>query len=150
MNEMSVILIPMQEAGLLLPQDIIGKVFPYAPTLSFDEASEFVLGGLLIQNEKVPLVDFNFGKVRTDDIDTASFRLILVSTITEEARYSRYAILSHGEPELYHLREEMLEVVPTIKNHRYITQSVKIRDRADSGNFVILDLPLFETELHMR
>ena len=150
MNEMSVILIPTQEAGLLLPQDIIGKVFPYAPTLSFDEASEFVLGGLLIQNEKVPLVDFNFGKVRTDDIDTASFRLILVSTITEEARYSRYAILSHGEPELYQLREEMLEVVPTVKNHRYITQSVKIRDRVDSGNFVILDLPLFETELHMR
>lgn len=150
MNEMDVILIPSPGAGLLLPQAIVGKVFPYAPTLSFDEASEFVLGGLLIQNEKVPLVDFNFAKVRSEDMDTAGYRLILVSTITEEARYSRYAVLSHGEPELYRLREEALELVPTAKNHRYITQSVTIRDRADAGNFVILDLPLFETELHMR
>lgn len=147
---MDVILIPTAGPGLLLPQAIVGKVFPYAPTLSFDEASEFVLGGLLIQNEKVPLVDFNFAKVRSAEIDTAGFRLILVSTITEEARYSRYAILSHGEPELYRLREDTLAVVPAAKNHRYIAQSVKIGDRADPLPYVILDLPLFETELHMR
>lgn len=150
MNEMDVILIPTAGAGLLLPQAIVGKVFPYAPTLSFDEASEFVLGGLLIQNEKVPLVDFNFDKTDTEAADTASFRLILVSTISEDTRYSRYAILAHGEPELYRLREEAVEVVPTAKNHRYIAQSVKIRDHADAGPFILLDLPLFETELHMR
>ena len=104
MNEMDVILIPTAGPGLLLPQVIVGKVFPYAPTLSFDEASEFVLGGLLIQNEKVPLVDFNFGNSAAGEVDSAGFRLILVSTISEESRYSRYAILAHGEPELYHLR----------------------------------------------
>lgn len=150
MNMMDVILIPTAGAGLLLPQAIVGRVFPYAPTLSFDEASEFVLGGLLIQNEKVPLVDFNFGKVRHEEVDTAGFRLVLVSTITEEARYSRYAILAHGEPELHRLREDKLAVVPTVKNHRYIAQSVTISDRADPEAYVILDLPLFETELHMR
>ena len=150
MNVMDVILIPTAGPGLLLPQAIVGKVFPYAPTLSFDEASEFVLGGLLIQNEKVPLVDFNFGNSAAGEVDSAGFRLILVSTISEESRYSRYAILAHGEPELYHLREEDLEVVPSPKNHRYIAQSVTIHGKGGGGIFIIPDLPLFETELHMR
>lgn len=150
MKEMDVLLIPGATSGLLLPQAIVGKVFPYAPTLSFDEASEFVLGGLLIQNEKVPLVDFNFGNHATGEADSAGFRLILVSTISEESRYSRYAILAHGEPELYRLREEDLEVVPSAKNHRYIAQSVTIRSRGGQDTYIIPDLPLFETELHMR
>lgn len=150
MNEMDVILIPTAGQGLLLPQAIVGKVFPYAPTLSFDEASEFVQGGLLIQNEKVPLVDFNFINQASDRGDTAGFRLILISTITEEARYSRYAVLAHGEPELYHLHEDELEIAPATKNHRYIAQSVKIRGREDNTTYIIPDLPLFETELHMR
>lgn len=150
MSEADVILIPAAGAGLLLPQALVGKVFPYAPTLSFDEASEFVMGGLLIQNEKVPLVDFNFDKVCSEDADTTAFRLILVATITDKARYSRYAVLSHGEPALHRLREDTIEVVPVAKNHRYIAQSVKIRDRGDTEPYLILDLPLFETELHMR
>lgn len=150
MNEMDVILIPTAGPGLLLPQAIVGKVFPYAPTLSFDEASEFVLGGLLIQNEKVPLLDFNFSSNPAREVDSAGFRLILVSTISEESRYSRYAVLAHGEPELYRLREEDLEVVPSPKNHRYIAQSVTIRSRGGQETYIIPDLPLFETELHMR
>ncbi|MDO4776615.1 MAG: hypothetical protein Q4A06_04060 [Cardiobacteriaceae bacterium] len=150
MNEMDVILIPTAGPGLLLPQAIVGKVFPYAPTLSFDEASEFVLGGLLIQNEKVPLLDFNFGHSAASEVDSAGFRLILVSTISEESRYSRYAILAHGEPELYLLREEDVDVVPSPRNHRYIAQSVTIRSRGGQETYIIPDLPLFETELHMR
>lgn len=150
MNEMDVILIPTAGPGLLLPQAIVGKVFPYAPTLSFDEASEFVLGGLLIQNEKVPLVDFNFANIDASNADTAGFRLLLVSTISEESRYSRYAILAHGEPELHRLREDDIDVVSAAKNHRYIARSVTIRSLGGQTTYVIPDLPLFETELHMR
>ena len=58
MNQINVMLVPTAQDYLILPAELIAHVFPYAPPLLIDSGSEYIIGGLLIQNDKIPLVDY--------------------------------------------------------------------------------------------
>lgn len=147
MADIEVILIPSGgEEWLVFPQAIVGRVYPYAPALSAENASEFVVGSMLVQNEKMPVLNFVFTSKEVPYEET--YRIILVSTITNKSSYRRYAVISYGEPILIKVNEKEITKLSD-SNHRFIAQYVSIANQSDK-KIALLDLPLFEAELRMR
>lgn len=146
-DTIDIVLVPTAgEEWLIFPQSIVGRVYPFAPSLSAENASEFVVGNILIQNEKMPVLDFEFN-TRPEEYD-GTYRIVLVSTITNQSAFRRYAVISSGEPELMSINRNQLVKVSD-GNHRFIAQYVSIHGQ-QSKRIALLDLPLFEAELKMR
>lgn len=112
-----------------------------------------MVGGILIQNEKLPLLDFDFSHQRSAlsllEDDTSGYHFVLVKTITTKSPYRSYAILSHGQPQLREIGADELKALPRITDHRYIAQFVDLPSKMDKQSIVILNLPQFEQELSM-
>lgn len=147
MADLDIVLVPCGgHEWLVLPQSIVGRVYPYAPALSAENASAFVVGSMLVQNEKMPVLDFRFAPRETEY--EGIYRIVLVSTITNQSSFRRYAIISSGEPELTQIREEDIQKLSD-GNHPYVHQYVQIAGQEEK-HIALLNLPLFEAELRMR
>lgn len=147
MADIDVVLLPCKgQQWLLFPQAVVGRVYPYAPTLTTENASEFIVGSMLVQNEKMPVLDFDFEE--TENTYDGVYRILLVSTITNQSMYRRYAVISYGEPELLTLQEEDIRSIKR-GHHRFIAQQVAIEGH-EQKTIYLPDLPLFESELRMR
>lgn len=148
MADIDIVLLPLRgQQWLLFPQAVVGRVYPFAPTLTAENASEFVTGSMLVQNEKMPVLDFDFDGL--ENVYDGVYRILLVSTITNHSMYRRYAVISYGEPELLSIREEDIQTVKRVGHHRFIAQQVSIEGH-ENKTIYLPDLPLFETELRMR
>lgn len=150
MSSLSVMLIPTVTEYLLLPAGMVNWVFPYAPSLTVDEYSEFVIGGLLIQNDKLPLLDFSFHPQKDSDHEkgNSADRIVLVSALSTKSRFRRFAILSHGAPETLTVSQGDIKTIAK-GNHRYIAQYVSLAEQDKSRKIAIPNLPILETELVM-
>ena len=151
MSQLRVLLIPTANEYLLLPQNMLSHIYPYAPPMQVESASEFVIGGVLINNEKLPILDFDFGSPlpKRDTVDNSSNHLIMVKTTTTQSAYRSYAILSHGEPLLREISSESLEKVPK-EGHPYVAQYVTLENSEGlSREIVILNLSQLEKDLSM-
>ncbi len=147
MADIDVVLLPCRgKKWLLFPRAIVGRVYPFAPMLTVENASEFVIGSIIVQNEKMPVLDFNFSASK-DEYDGV-FRILLISTITEQAICRRYAVLSYGEPEIINISDELIKTVSK-GEHRYVAQHVAIDDHEDKEIY-LLDLPFFEVDLRVK
>ena len=146
MERLAVVLIPIGHEYLILPQAMLNHIYPYALPLSVDQSSEFVVGGVFIQNAKLPLLDFAFSP--SPDDSESGWYLVLAQTITTQSSYRTYAIVSHGEPRLLELSPEE---ITTLKagDHRYIAQYVSIPYMPAENPVIVLDLEQLEQELSM-
>lgn len=147
MADIDVVLIPSGGAELLIfPQTLVSRVFPYAPPLSSETETQFVVGSMLVNNEKMPVVDFIFTP-RMEPYE-GNQRIVLVSTISSDVGFLRYSIVSYGEPITQTINESGL-VTKQIGGHRFIAQYANIIGYEQTPA-VILDLPKFESELKMK
>lgn len=146
MERLAVVLIPIGREFLILPQAMLNHIYPYALPLSVDQSSEFVVGGVFIQNAKLPLLDFAFTP-HPDDLE-GGWHLVLAQTITTQSSYRTYAILSRGEPQLLELTAEEIRTLKA-GDHRYIAQYVSIPYIAEERPVIVLNLEQLEQELSM-
>lgn len=146
MNEMDVMIIPGGgQEWLMLPQTLVSRIYPYAPPLSVESASEFVVGSLLVENEKVPVLDFVF--TAREKPYEGGYRMVLVKTITNQSIFHRYALVSYGEPEIIHIGDAQLQKL-TGNYHPLVAQCLALEGR-DGMRAMVLDLPEFESGLNI-
>lgn len=149
MSEMEVMMIPTRgQETLVFPRELIYRVYPYAPTLDAEEASEYVVGSMLLENEKIPVVDFEFSTRKTP-VDENNRRLVLISTITSAAAFHRYALISYGQPRLIQLAEAQLHLTEHEAKSNLIADFISLTGREET-ELAILDIPAFEAQLKMR
>lgn len=151
MKRLRVALIPTAGGYLLLPQSILNQIYPYAPALSIDQGSEFLVGCILIQNEKLPLLNFDFesrDQALPKGEETSNYHFVLVQTISTRSPYRSYAVLARGMPQIFELNEQELSQVKE-GDHRYIAQYVQF-PQAPSAPIMILNLEALESELSMN
>ena len=61
MDKLEIVLVPCSgNLWLAFPKEIMVQIYPYAPLLSVENAGEFVAGAMLLQNEKLPVLGFQF------------------------------------------------------------------------------------------
>ena len=150
MNQINVMLVPTAQDYLILPAELIAHVFPYAPPLLIDSGSEYVIGGLLIQNDKIPLVDYFSNKPLAElkDEDRSNYRVILVNAVNPQGRYRQYAILAHGQPQIANIGENDLTSLGK-GSHRYIARYVSFSGYDSDKHIILPNLPALEAELTM-
>lgn len=148
---MEVWLIPFAKGYLLVPADLVERSFPYAPYMKYDETSRFVLGGIVLANEKIPLLDFS--DENADNIpphDTEKSRLVLLSSITSDCIFERYAVIAYDEPKKIALNKEAdIENVDENQSlDNYFVSEVKI-NKVSYQPIYLPNLLLIEKELKM-
>ena len=148
MEQLSITLVPTAHETLILPSAIVAHIYPYAPPLLIDQASEFVIGGLLIGTDKLPLLDLFTTEAESKEEDRNSFRVVLVSAVTSQSPFMQYAILAHGEPLIMNAGED--DIRPLGKgSHRYISRYVTLAGHEDGKRIVLPNLMALEAELTM-
>ena len=150
MNQINIMLVPTAQDYLVLPAELVAHVFPYAPPLLIDGGSEYIIGGLLVQNDKIPLLDFFSHKPLAErkEEDRSNYRVILVNAVNPQGRYRQYAILAHGEPLIMNASED--DIRPLGKgSHRYISRYVTLAGHEDGKRIVLPNLMALEAELTM-
>lgn len=149
-DSLELILIPTASQWLVFPKELVSNIYPYAPSLSIEEGSPFVIGSLLVENEIIPFVDLDFNHQRTQFDTTQGFRIVMVATISMHAKYSHYAVLSYEEP-LQLTGDNSIFKNVVDGTHTYIAKQATIKDeRLENKSCIIPNLPLFESELSMR
>ncbi|MDO4642296.1 MAG: hypothetical protein Q4A74_00470 [Cardiobacteriaceae bacterium] len=148
MKQINIMLVPTEDEYLVFPAEIVAHVFPYAPPLLVDDASEFVIGGLLIQSDKLPLLDLFADEKSAQKDGRSSFRVVLISAISTQSRFRQYAILSHGEPLIMNAAEEDIKSLGK-GNHRYASRYVSLAGHDDGKRIILPNLMALEAELTM-
>ena len=148
MEQLSITLVPTAHETLILPSAIVAHIYPYAPPLLIDQASEFVIGGLLIGIDKLPLLDLFTTEAESKEEDRNSFRVVLVSAVTSQSPFMQYAILAHGEPLIMNAGEEDITSLGK-GSHRYIMRYVTLAGHEDGKRIALPNLMALEAELTM-
>ena len=147
MADMDIVIIPSGgREWLMFPQALVSHIYPYASPLGVESASEFVVGSLLVENEKMPVLDFVF--TARERPYEGSYRLVLVATITNQSLFRTYALVSYGVPKILQLGDEQLQKQEGAY-HRFVVHCLTI-DGEDGAPAVVLDLPKFESELKIK
>ena len=145
MADMELVLIPCSgRLWLAYPECLVGRFYPYAPLLSVENGSEFVAGAMLVQNEKLPVLNFTFEK--SEKNYDGLLRIVLISTI-KNLKLQHYAIVSYGEPKKVSVSEGRVRSDGP-GDHPYISQYIIVNEH-EQKRIAILDLPKFEDDLRM-
>ena len=139
MEQLSITLVPTAHETLILPSAIVAHIYPYAPPLLIDQASEFVIGGLL---------DLFTTEAESKEEDRNSFRVVLVSAVTSQSPFMQYAILAHGQPQIANIGENDLTSLGK-GSHRYISRYVSFSGYDSDKHIILPNLPALEAELTM-
>ncbi len=59
MDKIEVLLIPFGDNAVIIPKEIVEYILPYAPPLPFHNAHEAVIGSLIYQSERAPVIDLS-------------------------------------------------------------------------------------------
>lgn len=146
---LNVMMVPFQQGRIaLLPRELVEYVLPYAPPLPSSYAHRALIGSLIYQNEKVPVLDLAvlYGGEETllSEID-GNRRIVIVSCLQKNEEFSSYAILATKAPNMINVSAEELhdtdDEVPM-----FFHSKVSVAPQSGVQTFFILDLPSIEAE----
>lgn len=99
-NELSCVLIPLQDGQLLLPQVCIAEIVPWRRIKPIEDAPDWCLGMLGWRGEAVPVVRFERLNHARGDGPAVGRCLVVMNRTSELAATPFYAIAAEGLPRL--------------------------------------------------
>lgn len=102
-QHLEVMVVPFRhENAVILPRNLVEYVLPYATPLPSDYPHSALVGSIIYQNEKVPVIDVDvlFSQQRRQLGISGRQRIIIVSCINEHSEFSSYAIIAEDAPHL--------------------------------------------------
>lgn len=153
-DTLQIMLIPFQEnAAVLLPRNLTEYVLPYAPPLPSSYSKSALVGSLIYQNEKVPVVDLESlyqDKAPVLPAIGSQARLVMVSCLTSHGEFTRYALIANQPPLLLMLDksdlvEEADDALPSFFHSRVMMKSQNNREFLFVPDLIELEKTLFST-----
>lgn len=106
---MKILLIPYQQnESIILPKNLVKYVLPYAPVLPSTLKHPLVIGSLIYENEKIPIVNFSTQFTAIDNRNSQA-KLIIVACIADESPVNYYAVVANHSPRMLDIAEKDLE-----------------------------------------
>lgn len=147
MDKIEVLLILFGENVVLIPRELVDYVLPYAPPLPFHSKHEAVIGSLIYQSERAPVIDLSkFEPIFEDSEEFGKKRYVIVSSVTDKSRYNSYALLSLVPPRILTLERQMIEDLYTPKEGPFYGK-IKYGNEYSYQYAYILDFEEFEQTL---
>ncbi len=147
MNKIEVLLIPFGDNAVIIPKDIVEYILPYAPPLPFQNDQEAVIGSIIYQAERAPVIDLSkYDPVFEIKESFGKKRYIIVSSVSEQSRYNSYALLSLVPPRVLTLDKSMMEDLHVEKDGVFYSK-IRYGNEYAYQYAYILDFEQFEQKL---
>ncbi|MBS9777343.1 MAG: hypothetical protein KGV50_01140 [Gammaproteobacteria bacterium] len=114
-SSLDLLLIPYNDTDTIcVPQNIVDYVLPYAHPLPSESNHKAIIGSLIYQNAKVPILDIarleNADKqMNLPDISDGRYRIVILSAISEDSSCENYAMIASNAPQLVSVSEHNIE-----------------------------------------
>lgn len=147
MDKIEVLLIPFGDNAVIIPKEIVEYILPYAPPLPFQHTHEAVIGSLIYQSERAPVIDLSkYEPVFYTQEAFGKKRYIIVSSVSEQSRYNSYALLSLVPPRMLTLDKSMIEDLQVEKGGPFYGK-IKYGNEYAYQYAYVLDFEKFEQTL---
>ncbi len=147
--QIEAMIIPFQrDVAVVLPRSLVEYVLPYAIPLPSSYSHQALVGSILYQNEKVPILDVSRlleGGKSNKSADSGHRRLVVVSCISEHLEFSSYAIIADDAPRLFKVRESAL--VEVSKELQSPFHSCVKLDKLPQYELLLIDLEVLELQV---
>lgn len=143
---LEVMMVPFrQNEAVILPRNLVEYVLPYAMPLPSSYSHHALVGSLIYQNEKVPVVDVSLLDDKGQVPDSGSRRIVIVSCVSEQEEFSSYAMIADHSPHVLELSTTMIHETAEVTISPFYSR-IEI-DNLASHQLSVLDLTALEMEL---
>lgn len=104
------LLISVQGGQAILPNSVIVEVLPFATPLKIESAPHWVVGAMLWRNLTTPLISLGRLIFRVSAESDLNSRIIIVNTLSADARLPHFGILGTSAPRPINLQREELKL----------------------------------------
>ncbi len=110
-EKLNIMVIPFRKnSAVVLPKKVVDYVLPYARPLPSSYSHEALVGSIIYQNEKVPIVDLSVlhDCDGTELNDGGHRRLVIIPCLNDHMEFGSYAIIADDAPRVFHETKDAL------------------------------------------
>ncbi len=141
------LLISVQSGQLVLPNNLVAEVLPFATPLQIEGAPHWVVGAMLWRNLTTPLVSLGRLIFRVTPEADLNSRIIILNTLGADSRLPHYGILGTSAPRPLNLRRQDIQPDPEIPASEINRPGVLNWARYQEQPAVVPDLDAIEAVL---
>jgi chemosensory pili system protein ChpC len=141
------LLISVQSGQLVLPNNLVAEVLPFATPLQIEGAPQWVVGAMLWRNLTTPLVSLGRLIFRVTPEADLNSRIIVLNTLGADSRLPHYGILGTSAPRPLNLRRQDIQPDPEIPASEINRPGVLSWARYQEQPAVVPDLDAIEAVL---
>ncbi|TCS43215.1 chemotaxis protein CheW [Reinekea marinisedimentorum] len=142
-NNVSSLLVPVQNKSLLVPNVVLAEVIPYGQLQSMNDSPPWALGAIEWRGELLPVLSFEIANSQVHAQDSETARIAVFNTVSAQSRYKFYAVVVQGIPRMVRLTEAEVRE----DNQAVAGQAEKMPVITALGKAVIPDLDYLESLL---
>lgn len=149
MSEMNMIMLKSAEGEILLPADIVRQVLPYAPLMQTAATLDCIMGNLIVQNERLPVIRLLGEGVKDSAMLVGvGAKLVWIRSVGEETAVSSYILVSDTQPRIVSCSAEQLQNEESSEKPYIAYQAdLKLADEEDVIKVFVPDLIALEKDL---
>ncbi|MFO7642046.1 MAG: chemotaxis protein CheW [Candidatus Competibacteraceae bacterium] len=141
------LLISVQSGQLVLPNNLVAEVLPFATPLQIEGAPHWVVGAMLWRNLTTPLVSLGRLVFRVTPEADLNSRIIILNTLGADSRLPHYGILGTSAPRPLNLRRQDIQPDPEIPASEINRPGVLSWARYQEQPVIVPDLDAIEAVL---
>ncbi|MBL8259250.1 MAG: chemotaxis protein CheW [Candidatus Competibacteraceae bacterium] len=141
------LLISVQGGQAILPNSVIVEVLPFATPLKIESAPHWVVGAMLWRNLTTPLISLGRLIFRVSAESDLNSRIIIVNTLSADARLPHFGILGTSAPRPINLQREELKPNPHVEGADLNLPGILSWARYQDQPVIVPDLEAIEAVL---
>lgn len=148
MDKLNIVIVPVGQAFAVLPASMVRQILPYAPLIPADDTqSACVLGSLIVQSEKVDVVDIE-RVLHSNRVEGSDEKLIWFSPLHRQHTTHGFMLRASGLPQFMICRNDDL-VERGDGDHPLIARYIDVRGLNNPNEYpvFIMDLVNLEQEI---
>ncbi len=141
------LLISVQGGQAILPNSVIVEVLPFATPLKIESAPHWVVGAMLWRNLTTPLISLGRLIFRVSAESDLNSRIIIVNTLSADARLPHFGILGTSAPRPINLQRDELKLNPNVEDADLKLPGILSWARYQEQPVIVPDLEAIEAVL---
>ncbi len=126
-DQVSSLMVPVQNKSLLIPNVLIAEVIPMQAMQSSQSSPPWLLGDIHWRGEQVPVLSFEIANSQVHGQDSSNARLAVFNCVTGQTKYKFFAVVVQGIPRMvkltdHEVREDKQTSVGQAEKMAVITQ----------------------------
>ena len=144
MDKLNIVIVPVANAFAVLPAVMVRQILPYAPLMPSESQADYILGSLIVQNDKLDVVDM--GRILNQQpLEADDEKLIWFSPLQKQTSSFGFILRSVGLPQFMMCRSD--DFIEEAKgDHPLIASYIQVRGLNNPDEYPVFIIDLFNLE----